>query len=301
MKPIVQIFLLCLFFVVTSCASKDARREPASAVEKTEGSYPEPAENVDLEATEEIEGEATVTWPDSLASGHMPPVIEHENGDKEIPADIGEKSGNDILTGNEPDAEPRFGKLAVYCPHQMIYKQTSDVLGTIADLIDDELIKKMISGKVAEILEEKDITVNDEDFLIKKLQYFNRIELRLNDADNEGFTIKKIHEDDIQLVNDNMEGWHWKVTPTNNSAKQQLVLKVIVYDFDGSKLTSFGKTYNIDVKIQPGIFWRNFYTLFVENPKWAFASIITPVVTFLVGRFSRRKKKKKGKKKKKSD
>lgn len=282
-----------------SCASKDARREPANAVEKTEESYPKPSENVDSEATEGHEAEATITWPDSLASGHRPPVIEPEAGDKEIPEEKEEKAGEDIFPGSEPGAEPRLGKLAVYCPHQMVYKQTSDVIGTIADLIDDDLIKEMISGRVAEILEEKDITVNDEDFLIKKLQYFNRIELRLNDADNEGFTIKKIHEDDLQLVSENMEGWHWKVTPTNNSAKQQLVLKVIVYDFDGNKLTSFGKTYNIDVKIQPGIFWRNFYTLFVENPKWAFATIITPVITFLVGRFSRRKKKGKKKKKKK--
>ena len=185
-------------------------------------------------------------------------------------------------------------KLAVYCPRKMIYKESSDVIGFVADLIADEVVKQMMQNRVSEATGSEVEKPDDKDMLIRELQLFQFLELRLDDSDNEGFSIKKIHDSDIQQVASNMEGWHWKVTPTTSDKQQQLVLKVVVYDNQKKRLDSFDKTYKIDVKIESARFVRNTYALFVENPEWAFAAIITPILTFLWGRFLalRRKKKK---------
>ncbi|WP_340112861.1 hypothetical protein [Maribellus mangrovi] len=201
---------------------------------------------------------------------------------------------SDLLTDADL-YEPNFKKLAIYCPHKMTYKKTSEVIGFVADLLDDEMISRLMDERVAETTGDEDFESADEDLLIRELQLFNFLELRLDDADNEGFTIKKIHDKDIQQVAVNMEGWHWKVTPTTTDAVQQLVLKVIVYDDNMKRVTSFDKTYHIDIKIESRLFLRNTYALFVENPEWAFASIITPVLTFLLGRYNSRRRRKKKK------
>lgn len=177
-------------------------------------------------------------------------------------------------------------KLAVYCPRMMTYKQTSDVIGFVADLIDDDLIKEAMGQRLADASDRSEIEVNDKDMLIRELQMYQFIELRLDDADNQGFMIKSIHDDNIQQINANMEGWHWKITPTTSDQQQQLVLKVIVYDDKQQRLTSFDKTYKIDVKIETKQFIRNTHALIVDNPEWAFATIIIPVLTFLWGRYN---------------
>lgn len=305
MKFLTKIVLIILIVGATSCASDDASKNVASEVAKVEPVEEHksgPVAPVVLPVEEPVVIAAPIEKID-VPEGVMPkpPKLEiEEELEKAELEDWNSETGSDEIVDPVVINEPRVGKLAVYCPHQMTYKQSSDVIGFIADLIDDDLIKDMISGRVSELLEEDDFTAGEEDFLIKELEYFNRIELRLNDADNEGFTIKKVHEDDLQLISENMEGWHWKVTPTTNDSKQQLVLKVIVYDSEGNKKTSFNKTYHINIKIESRMFWRNAFTLFVENQEWAFASIITPVGTFIAGRYNGRRKKKKGKGKDKS-
>lgn len=304
MKLLTNIFLIFLIVGATSCASDDSGKNVASEVanvEPVEGHKPEPIAPVVLPLEKPVVIAAPIEKIDVPhgAKQKLPKLEIEDELEKAELEDWNSETGSDEILDPLVVNEPRVGKLAVYCPHQMTYKQSSDVIGFIADLIDDELIKDMISGRVSEMLEEDDFTIGEEDLLIKELKYFNKIELRLNDADNEGFTIKKVHEDDLQVISDNMEGWHWKVTPTTNDSKQQLVLKVIVYDSEGNKIP-FSKIYHIKIKIESRMFWRNAFTLFVENPEWAFASIITPVGTFIAGRYNGRRKKKKGKGKDKS-
>jgi hypothetical protein len=274
MKPYLSVLLILFFALLISCNSYQS--ETTS------------------ETTEETVDE---TEPTQEPAGVEEPVVVEDDDAAEdytgSPLEMVEDIAEPIIL---PEPEPKKGKLAVYCPREMTYKQSSDVIGFIADVIDDELIRESMMGRVDDAVDDMD-EVSDDDVLIRELQYYSTIELSLNDADNEGFTIKKIHDNDLQTVRENMEGWHWKVTPTSNSARQQLVLKVIVYDSNGEQLTSFGKTYHIDIKIESGMFFRNTLTLFVENPEWAFASIITPVLTFLAGLYRGRRKRKKVKKK----
>lgn len=186
-------------------------------------------------------------------------------------------------------------KVAVHCPRKMTYKQTSDVIGFVADLIDDSLIKERMQTRVRDAIGEDDFVVDDKNLLVRELKMYNNLELRLDDAGNEGFLIKKIHDDDAQEINENMEGWHWKVTPITTNPEQQLVLKVIVYDTNHNRVQSFDKTYHVDIKIESKLFLINTKALFIENPEWAFASIIAPIVTFFLGRLNavqRRRKEK---------
>ncbi len=76
--------------------------------------------------------------------------------------------------------------------------------------------------------------------------------------------------------------------------RQELFLKVIVYDEDGNQDFAFTKTYLLDVNVDPFLFVHNSVMLFSTNPEWAFGAVITPVLTFFLGMYQRRKKQKVG-------
>lgn len=295
MKPLINLLLLFSIVCTISCSAPVQQKEAATdQVENPTSVHepiPKPPPVLDRQLAGELD-ETKTSKPKDYASEEE--SWEMEEGSEEA---LEESDWGEAQPEAEIEEKTRSAKLAFYCPGEMTYKQTSDVIGFIAELIDESLIVEMMEGRLENQAEDHDVDINREAMLIHKLQLYNHIELRLDDADNEGFTIKKIHEANIQEVIENMEGWHWKVTPTSTDATQQLVLKVIVYKNDMSRVTSFDKTYFVDVKIESKLFIRNTYALFVENPEWAFASVIAPIITFLIGRFNRRRKEKKKKKK----
>lgn len=297
MKSLIS--FLFIFSILFTFSCSDPMQTKEAAQEKVENSDTPPV--TELQSERELD-EPAIPEPEDYSP-------EEEGwGKEEKSEDVGwgDEAFGDEDDWGEPEPvmeEPekvRSAKLAFYCPKEMTFKQTSDVIGFIAELIDEPLIEEMMERRLEDQVEDQEVDLSEKDMLIRELQLYNLIELRLDDADNEGFTIKKVHEDKIQEVTENMEGWHWKVTPTTTDIKQQLVLKVIVYKDDMSRVTSFDKTYFVKVKIESKRFFRNTYALFVENPEWAFASVIAPIFTFFVGRIKGRRKEKKKKKKKSS-
>lgn len=193
-----------------------------------------------------------------------------------------------------PDANN--GKIALYCPPVMNYKESSDVFGFISELISDEQVReKMIARIREEGIELPSNATSNNNLLIRTIQFYSIIELRLDDADNEGFVIKKVHETDKQEVKQNMEGWRWVVTPSSSEPKQKLIFKAIIYKQNGEVESAFTRTYQITVKVKPRRFLHSVKMLFVENTQWAIGSMIIPLIAFFWGRYQERKKNKKPK------
>lgn len=184
------------------------------------------------------------------------------------------------------------GKIAFYCPHEMYYNQTYDAYGMIAAVLSDEDLRLLMFKKIKQ--HERDsinINLNDDNLLIEKIQFYNLLELKLDNTVNTGFDIFKIHNNEKQTVSGKMENWHWKITPTTTIQQQQLILKVIIYDENGVENNYFSKTYHLNIKVRPYAFFYNTKLLFIQNPKWAFGSIIIPFITFFAGRWLQRRNK----------
>lgn len=186
------------------------------------------------------------------------------------------------------------GKVAFYCPREMFYKETYDAYAFVSDILSDEDIKKLLINKMKEDAKDNRSNTNREDpnFLVRPVQFYQQIELKLENVVNGAFEIVPIHAEAKQLVNDNMENWHWKITPISDRAEQQLILRIIVYDDNGQIADRFNKTYHLKVKIRPNRFFHNTMVLLIENPAWTLGSIVIPLITFLLGRLSGRKKNK---------
>jgi hypothetical protein len=208
-------------------------------------------------------------------------------------------SGLDSTT-NYSDTAPEViysgttsGNVAIYCPREMVFKETSDIFGFISDLLSDEYIRSRMIDNLKEHNENfRNKSFDDDDLLIREISYYNLVELKLMDSDNTGFDILKVHEDDKQAVQADMEGWHWKVTPNSEEMRQQLVFKVIIYNEDGTRDDSFSKTYQVTIKVNSWRFFQNTKMLIIENPEWAIGTLLLPFISFLWGRYQGTRKKK---------
>lgn len=211
---------------------------------------------------------------------------EMRNIQPEVIVVVEQKTDTVNLTSHEISS----GKVAFYCPREMYHEQTYDTYGLIADVLSNQEIKSLVIQSIKEHTRDTaGIDFQDDNFLIKAIQFYEIIELRLDNVTNKGFDIVQIHDDNKQIVSDKMEGWHWKVTPITTKPQQQLFLKVIVYDENGEPYPPLKKTYHLDVKIRSGTFFHNTKILFSQNPEWAFGSFILPFLTFLFGRYKKRK------------
>jgi hypothetical protein len=187
------------------------------------------------------------------------------------------------------------GNLAFYCPRKVNYKEPFTAIGFIADVISDEKVREQLLERVREVERDPDrVRLSDDNMLVKKIQFYKLIELRLDESGNGAFGIKKMHSEDKQEVSDKMEGWQWKVTPLSQDQRQELVLKVIVYDANGKVDYAFNKTHFIDIEVRSFAFFHNMKMQFVNNPEWAYGSVILPFITFLYGNYRGRRKQKAG-------
>lgn len=200
---------------------------------------------------------------------------------------------NRIDTINQTAHEISFGQVAFYCPTEMYLEETYDAFGLIADVLSDDDIKSLVVKNIKQHMNDtSELDINNNDFYIEAVKYYDIIELELDNVKEDGFEITKFHKKDKRQVSENEKKWHWKVTPKSSLPNQQLMLNVYVYDTNGNLNKHFSKTYHFIVKIRPNRFFYNTKELFVENPEWAFGAILLPLITFIVGRFQKRKKNK---------
>lgn len=184
-----------------------------------------------------------------------------------------------------------YGKIAFYCPKTLTHKKIYNAYGLIADVISDNKVREMLIDNVKEInggLSED--SLNNDDFLIKEIKYYNIIELSFDEVLNQDFDIEKVHEQDKQFVSSKMEGWHWQIRPMSSKENQQLILKVKIFKPNGELDDVFSRKYNFKIIVDPFSFVSDVKELFLKEPKWALGSIILPFITFLYGRYDKRKK-----------
>ena len=130
--------------------------------------------------------------------------INPETGMRQIPAETMEEREQDykvyreIIIQSETISQVRNeiwrGKLAFYCPKTMIFDQKNDVYGFINDLISDEQLRKILVERVREHEPDLRLEEMDDHILIKKIEYYDLIELSLDKSDNSDFKIDKIHD-----------------------------------------------------------------------------------------------------------
>ncbi len=227
--------------------------------------------------------------------------INPETGRSQIPAETMEEREQDIKVYREIIVQPETisrvrneiwrGKLAFYCPKTMIFDQKNDVYGFINDLISDDQLRKIMIERVREHEPNLKPEEMDNNILIKKIEYYDLIELSLDNSANSDFKIDKIHDHDKQEVNEYIQDWHWKVTPTSSKTDQQLVLTVRAYNDDGKTPYAFNKTYKFKVEVKKITYWEKIRELLLDNPELALSQILIPAITFVGGLFAGRRRK----------
>lgn len=227
--------------------------------------------------------------------------INPETGMRQIPAETMEEREQDykvyreIIIQSETISQVRNeiwrGKLAFYCPKTMIFDQKNDVYGFINDLISDEQLRKILVERVREHEPDLRLEEMDDHILIKKIEYYDLIELSLDKSDNSDFKIDKIHDKDKQEMNEYIEDWHWKVTPLSSKSEQQLVLTVKGYNRDGIRQYDFKKTYRFKVEVKKITYWERLRELYLNDPAIAMTQVILPFLTFLGGVLAGRRRK----------
>lgn len=91
------------------------------------------------------------------------------------------------------------GNIGFYCPTEMYFDEPYDAYGLIADALSREDIKSMVKKSVLQHAQNADATNFEvDDFLIKPVDYYDKIELGLENINPEAFEIKKIHSKDIR-------------------------------------------------------------------------------------------------------
>lgn len=181
--------------------------------------------------------------------------------------------------------------IAFYCPTEMYKGEPYDAYGIIANVISDEIIKQKLVNEIKKHDKEiEDNDLKDEDFFIEKLTFYDMIKLELLPVNTDDLKIKKVHSQAKQSRTQKNKHWHWKITPTSYHQNQQMILKVMLYDEEGTLIIEHSKTYEFEVKVRANKFFYDTIQLFEENQKWAWSSIIIPFITFILGKFQERKK-----------
>ncbi len=186
------------------------------------------------------------------------------------------------------------GNIAFYCPTEMYKGEPYDAYGLIADVMSEDKIKSMVINEIKK--HDADVTTEatkDENFYIEQLSYYDMIKLELTNVGGQTFTITNIHSSDKRSYKSKNKDWHWKVTPTVSGQNQQLVLKITLYNKEGEEIYADSKTYEFDINVRANQFFYNTKELFIENPEWAWGSIIIPFITFIFGKYQERRKSKK--------
>jgi len=186
--------------------------------------------------------------------------------------------------------------LAFYCPKKMYKGEAYDAFGLISDVISNDELKKILKKELIDYnpsLSEDDL--ENEDFIFDELVKADMVKLELVSTNEDMFSIEKVGFHGIREFDSKDNDWHWEVTPEAIGQSQRLRLYYKFYDKNEEEIPEAQgyKIYNIDISVNPKGFIENTKELFVENPEWAWTSIIIPFVTFLYGRFQGKKKNKK--------
>jgi hypothetical protein len=213
--------------------------------------------------------------------------------------DSGRAVAMDTVGGHRPSradtaaVESPFdiGSVAYYCPAKMIIYQPSFITVTIAKEDLKALINSVdsISKQIAPGAKAQDVK-GDTIEVTKKM----KVALVFS-SDN--FKFIDTPSMPIQSFGNNKElTWEWSVQPLKIDDHVLVGIHVFGYDNTGDaqwvEVVHPVKTFYVKVTVDGRTFWDKTLTFFEQNPKFIWASIIIPIVTFFGGiLFGKRRKK----------
>ncbi|MBI9055048.1 MAG: hypothetical protein JEY96_14595 [Bacteroidales bacterium] len=189
--------------------------------------------------------------------------------------------------------ESRQGNVTIFCPREMIFEEATDIYGIISEAISQEIIRSKIREKIEH--HEGDASVDlieGENLIFNDITFFKDVEVDIIREASQGFEIVQLHDSTKQTYSEKMEGWHWKVKPISDGPELILVFRIRIYDNNGIPSYKDDKTFKVKIKVRPKEFFHNTKMLIVNNPKWAFGTLILPFLGFMWGRYQERRKKK---------
>lgn len=185
----------------------------------------------------------------------------------------------------DPNILPK-GNFGFYCPKKMYYEETTSAFAIVHFNEVEDLIRKKVEAHLR-TSNEKSLP---EEYVFKEVYLYDYVEVILMNGNLEEFSIVNVHDQNIQKVEEEMEGWHWKVTPVSEKDRGLLILKVRFFDKDMVPVKREEFTQHIEVEVSPRLFLQNSKLFFSKNIEWVFSFVIIPFITFLWGRWSNRKK-----------
>lgn len=192
--------------------------------------------------------------------------------------------------------------VAFYCPLVMREDITYEVRAMLGYLINNEQIKEVLLDAINETRKERrEDPLTIEAINTKEVLLGEYLRIELSDPAGK-FVIEPMFDktknglvkiyDDVQktFINQSFE-WVWKVTPKiKTKGEATLVLKITPYDKNMEPQLMDQRDYRIEITLKQG-FIANTMELASRNPEWALASIIAPIISFLIGIFFKKKEK----------
>lgn len=219
----------------------------------------------------------------------------------------------EVVFGNEEidtsAINPRMGKVAFYCENEnmnegeifeMKEERSYEMIAMLNPIIENDQIK----SEILKVINESKIENNEKPLTINQITSRNvilgnylKIQIKdpynkfiINLVSNDSNTyIKKIYDDVTKkYINENFE-WRWNVTPKPDS-KGKTKLSLVISPLNKNKeiIKEQIKTYAININFKQS-FLASLWDKMNRNIEWAIASIIAPIVIFVVGRITKKK------------
>jgi hypothetical protein len=192
------------------------------------------------------------------------------------------------------------GNISFFCERQMREDETYEVHAMMSPLFKAKEIQDELLNTINESRRENNeplFTIHDIITKNVDLGYYVTIELKdpakkftidLASSDPAS-TTKKIFDDATNQFSNEAFEWKWNVTPKPDSkGNAKLELVITPMNKDRKQLKEKRKTYDIKIVLKQSMV-ASIWEEMNRNPKWTVGSIITPILTFLTGRYLKKK------------
>lgn len=300
--------LLLLLCIISSCKKSEQFAEE-TAVDST-------SIEIDTTAAESIAVDSITVPIDTssvMAGQELPTETANNNTPNRGPSSVIETDSVKIVLGNKEidstEIDSKIGKVAFFCENENMEKagifemkeeRSYEMMAMLNPIIENDEIKTEILKVINESrvennkapLTKKDITTRNVilgNYLrIQIKDPYDKFIINLVSSDSNTYT-KKIYDDVAKkYINENFE-WRWNVTPKpNTKGKTKLSLVISPLNKNKEIIKEKIKTYDININFKQS-FFASLWDKMNRNIEWAIASIIAPILAFLVARFTKKK------------
>lgn len=280
--------LLLAFSIILSCGKFEPATESTS-------------EEIAIDSTTSVYDTATIEYsvPDSIG-GRSPASV-----------GIDDRLGETEIDPTQIDS--KIGKVAFFCENENIEEgeifemkeeRSYEMIAMLNPIIKNDDIKTEILKVINESrVENSQPPLTIDHITTRNIILGNYLKMQIKDS-NDKLIIKLITNDENshtkkvydeianQYIDENFE-WKWNVTPKPNSkGKTKLTLVISPLNNNKETMKENVKTYDININFKQS-FFASVWQKMNENIEWAIASIIAPVLIFLVGRFTKKREQEK--------